>query len=165
MNIKTVIASTLLALGGLTALDAQASTSTTANFNVKITITSTCTINTTSATDVNFGNVASSQTNAAASGVINVTCTNRTPYTLALDNGQNFATGTRNMKITGGGTDLVAYQMFQDSAHTQPWGTGSSAYSSTGNGSAQALTMYGLVPSANQAAGDYSDVVTATVTY
>jgi spore coat protein U-like protein len=168
MNIKTAFTFALLAFGSMAAAQADAATATT-SFNVKITITSTCTVDTPAATDVNFGTVASTATNVANAGALNVNCTNRTPYTIALDNGQNFGTGPlRNMK-GGTGADLVAYQLYQDTNHTLPWGStsgaGGNVFAGTGSGSVQNVPVYGVVPSANSPAGSYNDVVTATLTY
>lgn len=148
------------------ALSAQAATDT-ANMNVKITVTATCDIHTSAPTDVNFGTVASTATNVQSTGgVITANCTSGTAYSIGLGNGSNFSTTRRMIKGT---TDYVAYGLYRDSARTLAWGTttgaGGDVYTGTGSGANQAITVYGLVPSANSPAGSYSDTVVATVTY
>ncbi len=68
-----------------------------------------------------------------------------------------------------GGASTVGYQLYQDSAHSQVWGSttgaGANVYAGTGSGSAQSVSVYGLVPSANSTPGSYSDTITATVSY
>lgn len=159
-----VLALAMAAVGGITYTPAVVA-ATTESFDVTITITATCNIGvTTPATDVAFGSHPSTDTNATATGIINVTCTQGTDYQVELDNGLYYS-ATRRMN--DGGTNYVAYGLYQDASHLQPWTTvlASEAYSGTGSGSEQPLTVYGLVPSANSPAGAYTDTVTATVTF
>ncbi len=145
---------------------AQAGTDTT-TFNVTITVTSTCDIHTGPTTNVAFGSVASSATNVSATSALTVNCTSQTPYTVALDNGQHGSAGP--VRAMQNGSNTVGYQLYQDAAHSQVWGsttgTGGNVYAGTGSGSAQTLTVHGLVSSANSPAGSYTDTVTATVSY
>lgn len=135
----------------------------TETFPVTITITATCDIGAiTSATGVAFSNVASSAINATATGVINVRCTDGTPYTVELNNGLYFS-GTRRMK--NGVANYVGYGLYRDNAHTLPWDTGANVHSDIGSGAEQPVTVFGLVPSANSPAGAYTDTVTATVVF
>jgi spore coat protein U-like protein len=64
--------------------------------------------------------------------------------------------------------DLVSYSMFRDTARTLNWGAtvGTDTVTGTGNGAAQAITVYGRVAAqAGVAPGNYTDTVTVTVTY
>jgi spore coat protein U-like protein len=70
--------------------------------------------------------------------------------------------------MTGPGSALLGYSLFSDSARTVNWGqtVGTDTVTGTGNGTAQALTVYGDVPAGQYLApGSYSDTITATVTY
>jgi spore coat protein U-like protein len=66
------------------------------------------------------------------------------------------------------GVNLLAYGLFRDAAFTQNWGItiGTDTQVGTGNGSAQAITVFGQLP-ANQfvTPGAYADTITATVTF
>lgn len=155
-----VLAIAMAAVAAITYSPVNAST-TSDTFLVTITILATCSVDTTSA-NVGFGSQASTATDAAATGTISVTCTPGTSYTVELNNGENYSGTTRRMIK---GADYVAYGLYQDSAHSTAWGTDPDWVSDTGDGSAQSHTVYGLVPSANFPAGDYTDTVTATVTY
>jgi outer membrane usher protein len=148
------------------AAGAYAGTDTT-TFNVTITVTSTCDIHTGPTTNMAFGSVASTATAVPATSTLTVNCTSQTPYTVALDNGLHGGAGP--VRAMQGGSGTVGYQLYQDSGHSQVWGstTGSSGnvYAGTGSGAAQSLTVYGLVASANSPAGSYTDTITATVAY
>ncbi|MES2282994.1 MAG: spore coat U domain-containing protein [Pseudomonadota bacterium] len=154
----------LISAACLAAFGAASAATDTANMTVKITVTATCDIHTVAPTDVDFGSVASTATNVAATGgVLTVKCTTGTPYTIGLDNGLNFTT-TRQMK--NGTTNFVGYGLFRDAAFSNAWGsTVPLSAAGTGNGANQNFTVYGRVPSAASAAGAYTDTVIATVTY
>ena len=146
-------------LGG--AIGANAATDT-ANLNVKVTINATCDIHSVSPADVDFGTVLSSATNVDTAGSLSVNCTQGTGYSIGLDNGQNYSGSRRMIK----GTDFVAYELYRDNARTLPWGNiAGSSLAGTGSGAVQVIPVYGRIPSANSPAGNYADVVVATVTY
>lgn len=152
------------ALSPLLFLSPGAGAATDDTMDVTITITSSCSIET--ATNLDFGTVASTATDVNATGTLTVTCTNQTPYNVGIDNGAHFDT-TRRMKENGGGTTYyVPYALYRDASRTQAWGTiGTDTLSGTGTGADQAITVYGQVPSANFPALSYTDTVTATLTY
>ncbi len=174
--------SSLLAIALLTAMSAgpaRAATAT-APLNVRITLTNACNISATAPTDVNFGSVASSsQLLAIATGTITATCTLLTPYTIGLSAGANASTAndvnTRRMKNTNAAITTgnhVGYQLYQDVAGLAVWGNtigaGGNVVSGIGLGLPVPTIVYGQIanPSVNNAAaGDYLDVVTATITY
>lgn len=127
-------------------------------FEVRINIQSACAID---AQDLNFGSHGLLAADITATSQISVLCTNTTPYSVGLDLGSS---GERHML---GGDGSVAYDLFRDSAHAQPWGTaGGSTAAGTGTGQPQPLTVYGRVSAqASAAPGDYVDTVTATVSF
>lgn len=123
-----------------------------------------------SATNINFG--ASGVLNGAltATGTLSVACTNSDPYTIALSAGSGTGATVANRLMTkGGGTEQVQYQLYTNPALTTPWGdgtNGTSIVSGTGNGSNQAITVYGRVPpQTTPSAGTYTDTIVATITY
>ncbi|WP_049722205.1 Csu type fimbrial protein [Gilvimarinus polysaccharolyticus] len=141
----------------------------TGNFDVTLTITSSCSINTATDGNVAFGNQASSATNIQVSTAsIEVSCTQGTPYTLALNNGANADATSRRMIGQTVATDFVPYELYLDT-YTTLWGDGVTfgAVKSglTGNGTTQSHAIYAQVPSANASAQDYKDTVTATITW
>jgi len=112
-----------------------------------------------------FGNYTGAVNNATST--VTVTCTNTTPYTVGLSAG--LATGatvtTRKMQ---NGTALLPYALYSNSGRTTNWGNSAATnwVSGTGNGTAQALTVYGRVAAAlYPTPGSYSDTITVTVTY
>lgn len=142
---------------------AQASTTVTTTFGVSASVQATCLI---SATPLAFG----PYTGLAASttSTVSVTCTNTTPYNVALSAGSATGATVSTRKMTGPASATLAYSMTQDSAHMTNWGqtVSTDTVGGTGNGSAQALTVYGLVaPGQYVAPGSYSDTITASVIY
>jgi spore coat protein U-like protein len=134
----------------------------TQSFNVSVTVLSGCTI---TATTLAFGNYTGSLINSTST--VSVTCTNTTPYNVGLNAGT--ATGatvtTRKMQH---GTATLAYFLYTDSTHTTNWGNtvGTDTKTGTGSGALQALTVYGQLPARQVVAlGNYTDTITATVTY
>jgi len=157
-----------------TAPMAQAGTAT-SNLTVQITITAACTIN---AATLDFGATVAGTTlvasNVDAQTTVSVTCTNGSPYAIAMDNGANFST-TRRMK-QGATTNFLSYGLYTDSGRSNAWTTATnsttcaatnSCFLGTGSGSAQSVTIYGRVPSTGTAppTGTYTDTVTMTITY
>lgn len=152
-----------IALAAGVAANAQADTTT---FDVKITITESCTISDTAATDVEFGTHASSAAaNIDAQGTLVVNCTPNTDYDIALDNGQHYDTDRR---MEGQGY-FVPYALYRDASRDQAWGAtiGTDTLAGTGTGANQSIPVYGRVAAGatNVPAGNYSDTVTATVTF
>ncbi len=155
--------------GGIAALlcagTAQAATQT-QNMAVSMTVSAGCTV---TAGTIAFGSQSSLQANVDQQGTFTVTCTNSTPYTIALDAGANGASvANRRMKGGAGNTEFVNYSLFTNAARTANWGNtvNTDTVAGTGNGASQTLTVYGRVPSQTIGSpGAYSDNVTITVTY
>lgn len=163
---------TALVSGVLLAGPAGAATSTAA-LTVQITITAACSVN---AATLDFGTNAGTALLAAAvnaSTTVSVTCTSGSPYSVGMGNGQN-ATGSQRRMINGG--NYISYDLYTDAGLLNAWTTASNSTTctstnscilGTGNGSAQSIDVYGVVPSVAVAppAGSYADSVTMTVTY
>jgi spore coat protein U-like protein len=129
-----------------------------------------------SAAPLNFGTVGLLTANVDATTTVAVQCNTATSYTVGLDNGRNFSSGTRRMKDTGAGTTFVKYGLYTDSAHTNAWTTTTSTNTctgganscavGTGTGSNTNTTVYGRIPpQSTPAPAAFNDTVTATVTY
>ncbi len=174
-NIRTLLnrETVRLALVGVSALgtvalsvqavDATAAT-TTATFTVSAVVPAACTL---TADSMSFGTYSGTAINT--SSTITATCTASTPYTIALDAGLHPSTGgdtsTRRLAYNGA---YIDYDLYSDSGNTTHWGNtgGADTVTGTGNGSSQAITVYGKLASGTvPAPGTYSDTVTATLTY
>lgn len=101
---------------------------------------------------------------------ISVTCSALTPYNVRLSagtNGNGSVTG-RQMLISGGGSDKLAYSLWRDALGTLNWGEtdGDDTVSGLGTGLAIPHAVYGTVPAAQTSPpGSYTDTVTITVSY
>lgn len=153
-------ATTMATLLGAEAVSAATATS---SFQVTATVVATCTV---ASTNLAFGSYTAAQ--ADQTSTVSVTCTNTTPYTVALGAG-TFADATpATRRMTGPAGAALSYSLFRDNARLQNWGvtTGTDTAAGTGNGASQALTVYGRIE-ANQfvAPGTYTDTITVTLTY
>ena len=129
-----------------------------------------------SAGNLAFGSQGILSANVDSTSTISVVCTNTTPYSVGLDNGQNYAGGTRRMRDTGAGTTYVDFGLFTDAGRVNAWTTSTSAGSctggantcalGTGTGATQNITVFGRIPAqATPAPATFNDTVMATITY
>jgi spore coat protein U-like protein len=107
-----------------------------------------------------------SSANVDQSGTFQLTCTKGTTATIGLDLGGHASGATRRMS---NGTDLLAYEIYQDSGRTTVWGSSGGALLSVAaapSNAAQTITAYGRISgSQDVGTGSYSDTVTVTVTF
>ena len=146
----------------LAPMSADAATATT-TFAVTATVQATCLV---SATPLAFGTYTGVLVNSTST--VSVTCTNTTPYNVGLSAGLATGATVLTRKMTGPASAVLAYAMYSDSGHSVNWGQtiGTDTVTGTGNGSAQAITVYGQTTAAQYVApGAYTDTITATVTY
>jgi len=147
---------------GLVSRPALAATVTT-TFGVNATVQATCLV---SATAMAFGTYTGVV--ATSTSAVSVTCTNTTPYNVGLSAGLATGATVTTRSMTGPASALLGYALFSDSARTVNWGQtiGTDTVTGTGNGSVQAITVYGQAAAAQYVApGVYTDTITATVTY
>jgi len=139
-------------------------------FQVSATIINSCTV---TGTTLNFGSAIDPLATSApvdASSALTLTCTNTTPYTVALSAGVN-AGGASNFgsRVMKSGGNTLAYQIYLDPARSNVWGDGSAGsgtVTGTGTGNAQTINVYGRIASlAHVVPGAYSDTVTLTISY
>lgn len=152
----------LIGAGGMMA---QAATAT-STLNVQITIQAECTI--VSVGSLDFGAQGVIDANIDQSSTISIQCTDGTPYEVGLDAGAGSGATVATRLMTGPASATISYGLYQDAARSVLWGetTGVDVVTGTGDGNAQALTVYGRVPpQATPGAGVYADTVTVTVTY
>jgi len=147
------------------ALPARGATIST-TFAVKATVLASCQV---TASDLDFGNYAAgSGSDTTADSNIDVTCTNGTTYTVALDGG-SVAHDVSARQMSDGNSHTLFYALYTTAGFTTAWGDGSGAtttVSGTGNGSAQSSTVFGQLPAGQYVpSGAYTDHVTVTVTY
>ena len=163
MNIKATAAAILVTFGlASTSLYAATVTNT---MPVKIVIQNACNVSTTAPTTLDFGTQGPLITNVDQTATITVTCTTAAPYNVGLDAGGGTGINARRMI---NGTNTVGYQLYRDTGRTQVWGTtiGTDTVTGAGNGTAQAITVYGRVPpQTTPPAATYNDTVNVTVTY
>lgn len=161
IHLSSAIAAAALCIGATSGLAATA----TGSFNSQLIITAECKVQ--SASTMNFGTDGVLDAIIDTTSSMSVQCTNGQTYTISL-NGGNGASGTTTTRTMELAAEDVDYTMWKDAGRSQNWGdTGGEIMTGlTGNGSAQAYTIYGRVPvQATPTAGTYTDTVTVTVTY
>ena len=122
---------------------------------------------------IDFGTVASFATNqdtlsTVGNGSIVLTCTPGISVTISLGSGLNSSDINQRFLKRTGGTEVLAYQLYQDVSHTTVWGTGSQGrFISDFPLSTQTYTVYArlLSRSAWPRAGEYVDSVVVELAY
>jgi spore coat protein U-like protein len=159
-----------LALG--VASPALAATAT-SNFTVQASVAAGCMISTTT---LNFGAydpvVANATTPRDANGSVTVRCTKGSVSTIGISQGANSASGSSALvplRQMASGAERLRYDLYRTSVGTDVWGdigtTNVKTYTATNNGN-QTFTIFGRIPADQDVAtGDYSDTVTATISF
>lgn len=120
-----------------------------------------------------FGDTGIVDEDVTASTTITIECTRDSAYAIALSAGVN-AGGTdianRKLKLDGGqADDVLAYQLYSDGTFDTEWGhtIGTDTVDSdSALGEAEEHTIYGRIEDhQNAPAGEYADVITATIWY
>ena len=131
----------------------------------RVRVDTSCRLNTEPLT---FGTVNLFSGQVDASTNIKLSCGPNVPYTVAIDDGQNF-NGQRRMYggIAFGFQLYVPYQIFRNAARTQVWGStaGTLATGTTPVNGDVTLVAYGRVPNSLVLASPYTDTVTVTVNF
>jgi spore coat protein U-like protein len=150
-----------------TSASAASTGSTTATFQVTATVTNMCTVTTQTLAFGNYNFTTASPANAANANIL-LTCTSGDSYTVALNAG-SYTGATVNTRQMANGGNALGYQLYKDSGHTTVWGDGtlsSVTVSGTGTGAQQSLPVYGVITTGQIVpAGNYTDTITATITY
>lgn len=151
---------------------ATAASTRTTTLNISAVVNPNCLVGTTG--DINFGSFDGS-TAKTGSAVVEVRCSNLTPYTLKLSAGAPGGTFAQRL-LSGSGSNKLEYNLYTTSGYSTIWGdgtggTGTQGGTGSGMSSTQVKThtVHGQLPNsvANQDAptGTYTDVVTVTVEY
>jgi spore coat protein U-like protein len=134
----------------------------TTSFTVTATISNSCTI---SASNLSFGTYTGAVLNGTS--MITVNCTKNAPYYVGLNAGEATGATVTTRKLTSGANSLN-YALYSNTTRTANWGNtvGTDTVSGTGSGISQLLNVYGQIPGGqNLIPGNYSDTITATITY
>jgi spore coat protein U-like protein len=103
----------------------------------------------------------------SVTATVTVTCSSGNVFHIGLNAGTGTG-ATTTTRIMHSGTNLLNYQLFQDSAHTINWGNNppTDTVNGTGDGTAHNFTVYATVPAGQfvPPASNYVDTITATVT-
>jgi len=120
-------------------------------FQVRINLQASCTIDGT--TDMDFGDATEAEviagTVAEATSTVDVTCSNGAAYTVGMDNGANFGSGTAGQRaMKSANSSFISYNLYQSTGTSTPWGDIGSGdeLSDTGDGTSKTLTIFGTVP-------------------
>ncbi len=108
---------------------------------------------------------ATTNTNTDATGSFTYKCTIGTSITIDLDYGSN---GDRTMNRVLGGTDKLAYTLYQDATRLLPWGNTGLTHEiivSAATSFTQVFVYGRLAKGQNIQVGDYSDTLTVTINY
>ena len=150
---------------GASVARAQGAGTASAAMAVSVEITANCTV---AAEPLAFGAVTAAEAQSlGATSAIEVSCGADVPFTVALDDGQNFGAGTRRALDPATGAYL-SYEIFSDAARTQRWGAlgAETVVDTTSADGTVRLTAYGAIASETQpAAGRYGDLVTVTTNF
>jgi spore coat protein U-like protein len=155
----------LALVAGLAPGLALAGTATT-TFTVTATVLAVCAVQTTNLSFSSYS--ASTGTATTATSSVTATCSNGSPYTIALDAGQATAATVANRSMTFGAQKL-SYGLYTTAGYSTFWGDGTlstATVGATGNAALRTHTVYGQIPAGQYVtAGGYTDTVTVTVSY
>lgn len=156
-----------LAAGLTMAAPAALAATATTSFLVTLTVLNECVV---VATPMVFGSLSIVGNPGAATSTITVTCTARTPFSIALDAGTAPGATIENRLLRNtDGSSTVAYALYQDATYATLWGNtvGTTRTGLTATGLPQPFTVYGriLAGQASAAPGAYTDTIGVTVTY
>lgn len=143
-----------------------------ASFSTGTTVTNRCVI---SVASLAFGEYLAAGTNATTpldgTGTVSVACTKGASATIGIGQGTNpngSSTDAAPKRRMASGTQKLRYDLYRDSGRTSVWGnTVATAKSySAASVSTASITIYARMPAGQDVgAGDFSDTVTATITF
>lgn len=170
MTVNSVEGSTAPA-NCITPVEADISSTDQIPYTSRASVSAHCSVTTTGSLELGSVAASTSATSGSSANLINVTCTNDTPYNIGLSPSNGDKNGAGVMKGSGGNSDLVPYQL-QSDANGKVWGNNGSTYSTLtngvlgqGTGAVQSHTVHVIVPSADFKPDTYSDIVTINVNY
>ena len=136
-------------------------------FAVTASVTASCTV---SGSPLAFGDFSALGAAVDGTSTLTATCTNGSPYTIGLSAGAGVGADVTTRKLTH--TDaitLLNYNLSPVASGGINWDLigGTTTKAGTGNGEAQAITVFGQIPAGQTSAivGTYSDTITATIDF
>lgn len=136
-------------------------------FAVTASVTASCTV---SGSPLGFGDFSALGGDVDGTSTLTATCTNGSPYTIGLSAGTGAGAAVTTRKLTH--TDaitLLNYNLSPVASGGINWDLigGTTTKAGTGNGEAQAHTVFGRIPGGQTGAivGTYSDTITATIDF
>lgn len=118
---------------------------------------------------IDFGTHGIILANVDTSANMTIECTKETPYSIALDAGDNSADAVNTTRSLKSGTNFLDYELYSGSAGGTVWGSTvgtDTVDKASADGADEVITIYARVPShQNQPVGTYGDDVTATIWY
>jgi spore coat protein U-like protein len=160
---SAMAAAAVLAITLVSVPNSAFASTTTTSMAVSATVVNSCNV---SANPLAFGQYSGAALNVSTT--ISVTCNTGDTYSVGLNaGGGTGATVTNRLMTLSSGSSTLAYSLLSGSFTGTNWGNSSGSWvSGTGNGSAQTLTVYGVVAAGlYPTAGSYGDSVTVTLTY
>jgi spore coat protein U-like protein len=164
-GMRAAYAGAAFVLAGTAPMLAEGASPKTTTFTVTLTIQADCAI---TANPLDFGTTGLITSNIDQTTTLSLTCSSGTAYNVGLDAGTVSGSAIAARKLGGSGSNTVNFALYRDSARSLNWGNtvGTDTLSGTGTGAAQAISVYGRVPTQTApAAGAYSSTITATVTF
>ncbi|MFP7723248.1 Csu type fimbrial protein [Lysobacter sp. A3-1-A15] len=159
MFTRTTLAVALLAAAPLAFADTATDT-----MNVSIEIENACTVD---AADMSFGPQSDLSSAITSTADVTVDCTNQGAIEVAFSTGGSGDFAQRTMAGPGGAT--IDYQLYDAATGGAVLGDGSgttATFAGTSTGSIETFTVHGVVPAQGaKPVGNYSDAITATLTY
>jgi len=122
---------------------------------------------------INFGSMPTIPSNldvtsTSNAGSVAITCTAGITVSIAMDYGIHGGNATQRYMANSANTGTLAYQLYQDAAHSQVWGSGSLAKTvSNFPSTTQIYPVYARLFSTATlpVAANYTDTITVTITY
>jgi spore coat protein U-like protein len=167
---KRLSCGTLLALMAVL-FTAGRCAATTESLTVSATVNSSCAISSGGGT-LSFGTydpmVANASTELAQTSSFRMQCSSGTSAAVLLNQGLNpdaASTDAAPIRYMTNGAARLNYQLYTTAAHTAVWDNVHGG-AQVGNGQAQAVTIYGVIPAGqNVPPGTYTDTVIITLSY
>jgi spore coat protein U-like protein len=118
---------------------------------------------------IDFGSHGIILANVDTSATLTIECTKETPYSIALDAGENSGHVVGTTRSLKSGSNYLDYELYRGSVGGSVWGSTvgtNTVDKASADGADETITIYARVPShQNQPIGTYADHVTATIWY
>ena len=156
----------VLVYSAVTTTSAQATTSS-ATFNVTASISSSCTFTTQALAFGTYNGTAA----ATATATVAPTCTNATAYSFVLSEASESTGGFYYLANAGTSSTNAANMVYfkvgtENTVATPITSLATPSLAGTGNGAAQSVTFYGVIPAqTGKNTGSYSRTLTWVITY